>query len=95
MVRVAGFEPTASWSRIAVWKSTEHFCLRLALFSPNPGASAYYLLRCFRRAFCCRGSGCGSSVYYTVFEEGLLSGKEAASRRLKFCAAVNNRETNV
>ena len=86
MVRVAGFEPTASWSRISVGKSKGRFRLRLGFFTPNPGSPVSCLFHSLRPDFSYRGSGCGSGGYCTVpfFEESLSWRKEEAGQHLKF-----------
>ena len=60
MVRVAGFEPTASWSRISVGKFMCRFRLRLLHFFPNLETVGSSPLRCFRLLISYCGSSCGS-----------------------------------
>ena len=60
LVRVAGVEPTASWTRSPVGKSKRLFRLRLAVFPAEEEACVSCSLRCVRPDFFCRGSSCGS-----------------------------------
>ena len=67
MVRVAGFEPTASWSRISVGNSMRLFRLRLLLFSPNLGTVVFSPPHCFRLLISYCGSACGSRLICNTF----------------------------
>ena len=71
MVRVTGFEPTASWSRIPVWNSRHRFYLRLALCSSESATPAPYPFHRFRSVISCRGSRCGSNSQFATRRTGL------------------------
>ena len=60
MVRVAGFEPTASWSRSPVGKPKGCFRLHLVLSLTETEGHMSCPLRLFPLDFFCHGSTCGS-----------------------------------
>ena len=62
LVRVAGFEPTASWTRISHRISNRHFCAHIAVLGRGEDAVCSDELSCLRPLRSTFGSRFGSKV---------------------------------